>query len=570
MANNFYTQTLQATQQEPAFGENMVQNNAGGYVFQVSPETRLDRFLILGTESGSYYCDAREMTFDNTKAIKEIIVKQGVEVVRRTVEISQSGRAPKNDPALFVLALCLAVGDTETKKAAKAALPAVARTGTHFFLFLQYATAMRGWGRALKTTAANWYLGKDPSALAYQLVKYRNREGWQHHDVLNMAHVKPQDPEKEALFKMIVDDGRATLDRDDLLSLIDRYSSREQIPSTDYYRLCRNTGELKNDELTSAIRKFRLPHEVVPSDALGEAQTWRTLLEADLPMTAMIRNIGRMSSMKIFDDSTYLDILRTRLTDPVRLAKARIHPLSLLTAWKTYSSGRGQKGHLAWDVDRRVKDILEDAFYLSFKAIEPTGKRIFIGLDVSGSMGSMAWSGLSAREISAVMCMAVARSEPDYIIKAFSHKLCDVKFGKNSSLDEVLREIEGMDFGATDCALPMIHTRVRKIPADAFIVYTDNQTWYGKTHPFQALKDYRAAMGIDAKLIVVGITATNFSIADPSDAGMLDVVGFDSAVPQIVGNFVAARTQISGNMRRCKTCGRVFCQACDGTDPNLA
>ena len=73
MTNNFYTRTLQATQREPIVGKNMVPNNAGGYVFKVSPETRLDRFLILGTESGSYYCTARNMTLDNTKAIKKII-----------------------------------------------------------------------------------------------------------------------------------------------------------------------------------------------------------------------------------------------------------------------------------------------------------------------------------------------------------------------------------------------------------------------------------------------------------------------------------------------------------------
>jgi len=53
---------------------------------------------------------------------------------------------------------------------------------------------MRGWGRALKAAAANWYLGKDSSDLAYQLVKYRNCEGWQHHDVLNVAHVKHRTP----------------------------------------------------------------------------------------------------------------------------------------------------------------------------------------------------------------------------------------------------------------------------------------------------------------------------------------------------------------------------------------
>ena len=111
MAHNFYLQALQATQQEPAWGKAMVQNNAGGYVFQVSPETRLDRFLILGSESGSYYCGARAMTIDNARAVKEMIEKNGTYAVSRTVEISQSGRAPKNDPALFVLALCFALGD---------------------------------------------------------------------------------------------------------------------------------------------------------------------------------------------------------------------------------------------------------------------------------------------------------------------------------------------------------------------------------------------------------------------------------------------------------------------------
>ena len=43
---------------------------------------------------------------------------------------------------------------------------------------------------------------------------------------------------------------------------------------------------------------------------------------------------------------------------------------------------------------------------------------------------------------------------------------------------------------------------------------------------------------IDAKLVVVGMTATQFSIADPADPGMLDVVGFDAAAPEIISQFV--------------------------------
>jgi 60 kDa SS-A/Ro ribonucleoprotein len=74
---------------------------------------------------------------------------------------------------------------------------------------------------------------------------------------------------------------------------------------------------------------------------------------------------------------------------------------------------------------------------------------------------------------------------------------------------------------------------------DAFCVYTDNETWAGRIQPVQALRDYRSKFNKkDAKLIVCGTTTTKFTIADPSDPGMLDIVGFDSAAPQLITDFV--------------------------------
>jgi 60 kDa SS-A/Ro ribonucleoprotein len=69
------------------------------------------------------------------------------------------------------------------------------------------------------------------------------------------------------------------------------------------------------------------------------------------------------------------------------------------------------------------------------------------------------------------------------------------------------------------------------------VIYTDSETWAGDVHPARALAEYRRASGIDARLVVVGMVSNGFSIADPNDAGMLDVVGFDSATPQLVSEF---------------------------------
>ncbi len=67
---------------------------------------------------------------------------------------------------------------------------------------------------------------------------------------------------------------------------------------------------------------------------------------------------------------------------------------------------------------------------------------------------------------------------------------------------------------------------------------TDSETWYGKIHPMQALSQYREKMGIRAKLIVVGMTSNGFTIADPDDAGALDIVGMDPATPSVISQFV--------------------------------
>jgi 60 kDa SS-A/Ro ribonucleoprotein len=84
----------------------------------------------------------------------------------------------------------------------------------------------------------------------------------------------------------------------------------------------------------------------------------------------------------------------------------------------------------------------------------------------------------------------------------------------------------------------MVEALKNRWAVDAFVIYTDSETWAGSIHPVQALREYRERMGIAAKLVVVAMASNGFSIADPDDAGMLDVVGFDAATPQLLGDFI--------------------------------
>lgn len=148
---------LATPQKEPIPGreEEMVKNNAGGYTFPVSNIERLRRFLILGTEGGSYYVNERELTIDNAKTIKKMVESDGAKVVEEVVAVSMAGKAPNNDAALFVLAMCAASKNKETRRLALQNLHKVARIGTHLFHFCKFVKGFRGGGRLLKYALQN-------------------------------------------------------------------------------------------------------------------------------------------------------------------------------------------------------------------------------------------------------------------------------------------------------------------------------------------------------------------------------------------------------------------------------
>lgn len=509
-------------QSEPIPDSGQVQNSAGGYTWEITDWQKLDRFLILGTEGGTYYISEKNLTKKNAEAVIRCIKEDGVRTVSRISEISDSGRAAKNDPALFALALCFAYGSDYTKMAAKLALPKVARIGTHLFHFAQFAEQFRGWGRSLKSAIEGWY--SDQRDLAYQLVKYQQRDGWSHADLLRLSHPKAVDNE---LFRWALRDHakfKGYKIEEGKYRVIDGF---EKIQTAD-------EGQVAN-----IIRDYRLPREAVPTQFLSKKEVWEALLETDMGYEALIRNLGNMSKVGLlepFSDATKRVV--ARLGDGEALRKARTHPIKILVGLRQYSHGKGMRGSGAWDVVPQVVDALNGAFYEAFKNFEPSGKNTMLALDVSGSMSSQMMNiPLRYCEGTAVMAMVTARVEPNYMVVGFADKLKDLKITASDTLESASKKALENNFGGTDCALPILAALEKKMPVEVFAVYTDNETWAGKVHPSQALVDYRKQTGIPAKLAVVGMAANNFTIADPKDPGMIDFVGFDTETPAAIAEF---------------------------------
>jgi 60 kDa SS-A/Ro ribonucleoprotein len=541
-----YTQHFQTRvtpQSRPIPGTGQVANSEGGYAWAVDDWTRLDRFLILGTEGGSYYASEQALTIENAEAVRRCLVADGVRAVQRVVEISTAARAPKNDPALFALAMAASLGPAETKQAALAALPQVARTGTHLFTFVEYVQGFRGWGRGLRRAVGAWYGAQPAVQLAYQLVKYRQRNGWSHRDVLRLAHPRPSTPAHHALYRWVAaggEMGARVVKRQTGAEQAYDAVPREQLPALVAAFEAVQQAATVREVVRHIAATPQLSWEMIPSRFLGKAKVWEALLP-QLPLTALLRNLARMTANGLLvPGSAAARVVAERLADGTHLRAARIHPIAVLGALVTYRRGRAARGQLSWEPAADVVDALDQAFYLSFGNVFPTGTRWLLALDVSGSMGRGSVAGvlgLTPRVASAAMAMVTARVERQCTITAFSHEMVPVSLSPRQRLDDVVDALSRIPMGGTDCALPMRWALAAGVKVDTVVVYTDSETWYGSIHPAQALRAYRQATGIPAKLVVVGMVANAFSIADPADPGMLDVVGFDTASPQLISDF---------------------------------
>jgi len=503
--------TVAPTQTERA-NERQVKNSAGGFVYKVTDKARLERFLILGTDGGTYYANQKSLTTKNANFVIDLAARDPKLLIDTVVEVSTEGRAAKASPAIFALAIAINSVPAEYKGAVREAVIKVCRTSTQLFEFAQYVENLGGWGRAKKGAVAGWYQSKTPDQIAYQAVKYRQRDGWTHRDLLRLSH-----PVLGPEFVPAVD------------FILGRES--ENAPRiVDGFRKAQEAKDVKT--LIGIVTEYNLPWEAVPTQFLRDETLWKAFVEnRTIGHTAIIRNVSRMQEIGAFKDMKFAALVAKILSDPAEIAKGGLHPVQFLNARGMYAKGA---------TNAKVLGALEDGFYASFKNAEPSNARTLLALDVSGSMtwaGPAGLKGMDAMEASAAMAMVTLRNEPYVDVKAFAHTLQDVNLSATDNIETVLRKMNSLSFGRTDCSLPMVYAKKAGIAVDHFVVYTDNETYAGTVHPDKALRDYRQASGINAKLTVVGMTATDFTIADPQDAGMMDVVGFDAAAPKIMTDF---------------------------------
>jgi len=539
----------------------MSRNAAGGFSFKVSDWDQLDRFLILGTTDGTYYIGKDAVVELNAEALNRCLDSDADRVVQRVLEITRENRAMSKDPALFVLALAasrkrsraVAPRDgrpvftiEESSPAALRALEAVAevaRTFTDLSHFITYLRKpkQRGMGNGVMRRLAGWYNQMAVGKLALQVVKYQARDGVSQRDAYDLLHParwQQPDPVRRAVFDFIVD-GRLP---------------SSELANAPALRPLIGFGQLRGEGATAAdaarlIADSGLPIEAVPSE-LQTAEVYEAVLNGVLAgkggntLTWLVRNLGNLSKRGLlsYSRSDIVEQVCAMLKDEEAIKSARVHPVSILKALLIYKQGHSERGSGQWDVVPQVVDALDAAFYQSFRYLAPSGKRIMLGIDVSGSMWGETVSdfgNLSAHQAAAVMALVVANAEPNWSAVKFDTTARPINISPRMRLDDVVAHVATHKGGGTDLASTIAYARKNRIRVDAFVLFSDYETWAGYNHSHEELDLYRAEMGIQAKVVCVATCPNSSTVAPPGDAGCLQVVGFDANVPKLIQEFLA-------------------------------
>ncbi|MEM1368855.1 MAG: TROVE domain-containing protein, partial [Cyanobacteria bacterium P01_H01_bin.15] len=151
MSYRFLTQINQTpqTQAIPGRETEMIRGRSGAVTFDCGPWQKLRRCLLIGTATGTYYADKRELTAEFGVVVFEC-VELDADRVAKEILYASDGRSLNNSAPILAL-VWLSMGTSRVAKTAFVeTFPQVVRTGSHFYEWLSYTKALRGFGKVIK------------------------------------------------------------------------------------------------------------------------------------------------------------------------------------------------------------------------------------------------------------------------------------------------------------------------------------------------------------------------------------------------------------------------------------
>ncbi|XP_039250842.2 RNA-binding protein RO60-like [Styela clava] len=545
-----------AQEDKGVLADNLRPDESTEFKWPVTSNSKVWRFLLNGNTS-SMVKHSSILTGINSEEIDKLLFQtiedgKGIELVNTIYKVFSEGTSVKYEAIVYALTLCTCSENAEVKTKAYGLVNEICDQSSHFLQFVDFhekiCLAKRkttGWSRSHRNAVQKWYQRKSPLEVAKSITKCPRYNHWTHKDVLRLAHTIPENEGQEVVSSFIVAGLKKTLERYKNESEEKIDEAQKVLQYLEQAMMVRSSQD--SLRVIAVFKKLNLSWDFIPCHLHKDPQLWKFLLPF-LPLTVIIQNVCRMAKLRLFDapDPAEVQFFISTAVKVQEVKDSGLHPYHILMYRELYNNAMNDaKRKISWKPHPGIMAGLNKCFLLAIQHnLKPTGKRYFITIDASNSMKAHIANNnhVQCRVAAACMALCIARTEQKVIVKAFSKELTDIKIEETTGLDDIVKCLEETPLGGTDCSRPIIFAKGKKIKTDVFIVFTDKETWCGKTTPREALCQYRKHVKIPAKLIVVALNAegtTEKVVADPEDRGMLDIFGFSPSIPNIISNFAS-------------------------------
>lgn len=481
-------------------------NNELAPAYAFSPRHQLAQLAATGCLRQTFYAQAQ----DQLDRVMTLAAEVDPAFVARTAVYARESGHMKDMPAL--LAAILAVRDLELLAQV---FPRVIDSGKMLRNFVQIlrsgAVGRKSLGTRPKKLVQRWLL----EATEKQLLNAAVGNAPSLADVVKMVHPKPAEAWRAAWFAW----------------LIGKPHDEAALPPA-----------------TRAFERFKRDATGEPPDVPFQMLTALGMTPAQWAQVAragswqMVRqNLNTFARHGVFEQPGMAKAIAAKLRDPQAVARARVLPYQLMSAFKAAGEA----------VPAVVQDALQDAMELAIGNVPSLHGRVVVCPDVSGSMRSSVtgWAGSATStvrcvDVAALVAAAVLRKNRRARVLPFDFDVVDLRMNPRDSVMTNAQKLAGIGGGGTSCSAPLARLNRERAQVDLVILVSDNESWMdarrsGATatmREWETLKQRNPG----ARLVCIDIQPHATTQA-AERADILNVGGFSDAVFEMIANFAEGR-----------------------------
>ena len=483
--------------------KNLTLNEAGGVAYKLSNEQALVQYTITGCFNGTFYStpqDQLNMLLDLCKKVSPKFVAQTALYCRE--------RAYMKDAPAFLCAYLASNGHTELLSKV---FDKVINNGKMLRNFVQImrsgVTGRKSLGSASKRLVQTWFKNRTAETI------FKNSIGNSPSlvDVIKLAHPKPDNKAKEALYGY----------------MLDKEYSQDALPQL--------VKDFENYKKNQSGKVPNVPFQMLTALNL-DSNAW-TQIARNVSWQTLRMNLNTFNRHGVFKNKEVTGELAIKLANTSEVLNAKVFPYQLLTTFLNTEQ--------APDV---VRLALQDAVEVAVQNVPAYNGKVYVCVDVSGSMRSPVTGNrgsvttkVSCVHVAALVAAAVLRKNPSARIIPFERGVVNIKLNPRDSIMTNANALANICGGGTNCSAPLALLNSENAEGDLVIYVSDNESWVDSVYKNNTAmqKEWAAFKGRNknAKLVCIDIQPSGTAqVLD--NKSILNVGGFSDEVFNVINDFL--------------------------------